>query len=443
MLSTADVVHLVIALALLVLAAHAVGFLFARFRQPAVIGEIVGGLLLGPTVLGALAPRVTAALFPTSGPVAVGIAAVNQIGLLLLMFLAGAELRVRAARRERRTAGLVTVAGLVVPFCVGALVVAVAGYRNYAGPHGSALSLTLVFGIAAAVAAIPIIARIMMDLGIITTPLGRIVMLVAIAEDAALYVMLAVVLGLADAESHDAYGLWSAVGTPAVLPTAVYHTAASLLFLGTAAVFGPRFFRWLASARWNIVNRANPTAFRLVFLLLSVACCAGLGVTPIFGALLAGLSAVRGDSLERDTTATRAAWDAIRRFSLAFFVPAYFALVGLQLDLAHQFDPLFFLWFTVLVCVVKGLSAWLAAVLSGEDRSTAVLLAVALNARGTPGVLLATVTYGAGVINVRFFTALVLMSIVTCEIAGFWLERAFGHGERPGPRVTAESKETL
>ncbi|MFH8492037.1 cation:proton antiporter [Streptomyces longisporoflavus] len=429
-LSTADIAHLLVSLMLIVMAAHATGRLFARLRQPAVIGEIVGGLLLGPTVLGVFAPRATQVLVPTEGPVATGLDVVNQIGLLLLMFLAGSEMRLRARSRERRTAAIIATAGLLLPFVGGVGVIQLVGHEGFAGPNGTALTLTLTFGMAAAVAAIPVISRILMDLGVQDTSFGRIVLMVAVAEDAALYIVLAVVLGLASAQAHDAVGLWAATDIHALMPTLTYYVLVTVLFFAVCALWGPRFFQWLATRDWNVVERQNPTAFRLLFLFAGVGVCAALGINSVFGALMAGICAARGDAGSGELqVGGRAlpAWEAIKHFSLAFFVPVYFACVGLRLDLARQLDPLFFLWFLLLVCAMKGLSIWLAGVFAGETHAFSVHLGVALNARGTPGVLMATVTYEAGVINARFFAALVLMSVVTCQIAGFWLDRAFRH----------------
>jgi Kef-type K+ transport system membrane component KefB len=106
-LRTADVAHLLIALTLLVVVAHCMGHLFGKFRQPPVIGEILGGLLLGPTVLGALSPSTMAALFPSHGVTPIALGALYQLGLLLLLFLAGTEISVRASSKERRTVVLV------------------------------------------------------------------------------------------------------------------------------------------------------------------------------------------------------------------------------------------------------------------------------------------------------------------------------------------------
>ncbi len=117
------------------------------------------------------------------------------------------------------------------------------------------------------------------------------------------------------------------------------------------------------------------------------------------------------------------AWDAIRQFALAFFIPIYFFTVGLKLDLIHNFHILFFLVFLVLSCAVKAGSIWFGAKLAGQPSGRAWDLAVALNARGGPGIVLATVTFEAAIINESFFTSLVLLSVLTSQLAGFWLDR--------------------
>jgi Kef-type K+ transport system membrane component KefB len=286
----------------------------------------------------------TSRLFPTLGPVAVGLDVAYQTGLLLLMFLAGAELRVRVEPGERRTAAMIAVAGLVLPFAGGILAVYPIGYRNLAGPNATVLSFYLTFGIATAVASIPVISRIMMDLGILDTAFARIVLMVAVAKDAVLYIVLAAVPALAEAQSTHAFGLWVLFGTDAVLPTALYYIVASLVFFGVCAVWGSRFFRWLVSNHWNAIERRNPTAFRLIFLFTAVAGCAELGINPIFGALMAGICAARGDIGHEALQAEgrpKHAWEAIKHFSLAFFIPVYFVLVGLRLDLFQQLDPIY------------------------------------------------------------------------------------------------------
>jgi Kef-type K+ transport system membrane component KefB len=183
-LAAGDFAQLLLAVGLLLGAAHAVGHLFTLARQPRVIGEIMGGLLLGPTVLGALAPELQATLFPSEGPVAAVLGWNYQIGLLLLMFASGAEMRSVFRRGETRVVGLVTVVGVVLPFVAGLLLFRVIDSSSLLGVAQNDTALLLVFGLAIAVTSIPVISRIMFDLGIIETPFARIVLGVAVIEDA-------------------------------------------------------------------------------------------------------------------------------------------------------------------------------------------------------------------------------------------------------------------
>jgi K+:H+ antiporter len=425
-LQTADIAHIFIALALIVAVAHTVGHLFALLRQPPVIGEIIGGLLLGPSVLGLVWPEVAGDLFPADGPTAAVLGAIYQLGLVFMMFLSGGELRTAGSASERRTVLVVTVTGLVIPFCAGLALARLFDPAPLSGPHGSGATFGMVFAIAIAVTSIPVISRIMLDLGLLGTPFARVVLSVAVLEDIALYVMLAVALGLAQANTAEGFGLWELTGVTSMTWTATYHVAVSVVFLAVFLGYGRRFFQWAVRHRLNALERRSPTAFRVVFLLLVVLVCVGLGINAVFGALAAGYSAAPA-AADEDRS-----WQAIKQFSLAFFIPAYFALVGLQLDIVHHFPIGFFLVFALLACALKLISVWLGARLAGEPPRASLNLAVAMNARGGPGIVLATVTLSAGIINLQFFTVLVLLSIFTSQAAGIWLDREFS---APGKTV--------
>ncbi|MQA93613.1 MAG: cation:proton antiporter [Streptosporangiales bacterium] len=442
-LSTADVAHVLVALTLLVLAAHVVGHVFGVLRQPPVIGEILGGLLLGPSVLGLIDPGLEARLFPAEGPAAAVLGAIYELGLVFLMFLAGGELRAAGNPSERRTVLGVTVAGLVLPFAVGLGAAQLFDPASLSGPNGSTTTFGLVFAIAVAVTSIPVISRILLDLGLLDTTFARIVLSVAVLEDIVLYVLLAVLLGLVQASTGDAFGLWSMTGVTSVGWSAAYYVVISVVFLGLFLAGGGAFFRWMARQRVNLLERHNPTAFRIAFLFVVVLASVALGINPVFGALMAGVSVARADGAAgaaSESTPGSHPWQAIRRFSLAFFVPVYFALVGVQIDVINNFPVLFFIVFTVLACAVKLVSVWIGARLSGESRESALNLAVVMNARGGPGIVLATVTLSAGIINDEFFTVLVLFSIFTSQAAGIWLDRKFRpqDGTRDDDARTAE-----
>ncbi|GHC55129.1 cation:proton antiporter [Streptomyces cinnamoneus] len=452
-LKTADATHVLLALVALLALAHLGGYVFKLLRQPQVIGEIAGGLVAGPTVFGQISPEAQHWLLPTTGVTASVLGAFYQIGLLLLVYLTGTELRRRGSDPERRTIGFIAVSGLALPFLFGLGVARVTDLDDLAGTNGSPTSLALVFGMAIAVTSVPVISRIMLDLGILRTAFARIVLAVAVLEDVLLYVVLAIVLGVAQAHASDAYGLWALFGTDSVPMAVVYFTAVPLLFLGLFLYGGPPVYRRVSASPLNFLAVRSPIAFRLVFVFLSCAACSGLGIDPIFGALVAGMCSA--DAAARDAAPARpggasaaaagageGSYDALRSIALGFFVPVYFAVVGVKLDLAHHFDPVFFLWFLLLACCAKALSVWLGARLAGEGNTSAVNLAVAMNARGGPGIVLASVAFGAHIINEDFFTSLVLLSIITSQMAGVWLGRAVRRGELPtGPSPVQQQQQ--
>jgi len=415
-LSTSDIAHLLIALAVLLVAAHACGSLFASVRQPRVIGEIVGGLLLGPTVLGALAPEAQAWLFPVGGVTVDALRITYELGLLLLMYCTGTQIRAAFGRDEARPVTSISVVGMVVPFLAGLALLQVVDQKQFWGPSADTTSFTLVFAIAIAVTSIPVISRIMHDLGILDTTFARIVLGVAVVEDVVLYVVLAIALGVASSGA-DSFGLPSVLGLqPGSAWDAVYHVVVSVGMLWLFLVPGRRLYPKVTSARFNILRRRSPVAYQLVFMLAATIACVALGVEAFFGAFLAGITV---GAAERSSESTK----AIESFSFAFFIPLYFALVGFQLDLLHGFSVLFFLGFLVFACAAKGLSVYAGARFAGETPGSSRNLAVAMNARGGPGIVLASVSYAAGVVNEPFYAALVMLAIITSLIAGSWLER--------------------
>jgi K+:H+ antiporter len=415
-LSTTDTAHILLALAALLVAAHLVGSLFASARQPRVIGEIVGGILLGPTVLGALAPDVAAWLFPSDGATPVILSAVSQLGLLLLLFCAGAEIRSAFSLDEARPVAWITVTGMVLPFLAGLGFLALIHEQDFWGPSATSVSFVLVFATAIAITSIPVITRIMYDLGILDTAFARIVLGVAVVEDVALYVVLAIALGIAMGATN-AFGLPAAMGLePGSVADVAYHVLVTVATLWLFLVPVRRIYSRATASRFNVLHRRGAIAHQLVFMLLATVACIAVGVEAFFGAFLAGVAV--GSSKEPPE-----ALAAIRGFSFAFFIPIYFAAVGLQLDLLHGFSVWFFLGFLAFACAAKGASVYLGARLGGESPVASRNLAVAMNARGGPGIVLASVAFSAGVVNEPFYAVLVMLAVVTSLLAGSWLER--------------------
>ena len=274
----------------------------------------------------------------------------------------------------------------------------------------------IVFALAIAVTSIPVISRIMYDLGVIETSFARVVLAVAVLEDVFVYIVLAMTLSLTDGSARQlelqgrgATGLG-------------FHVAATLgIFVGMLSL-GARGFSWFQRQRWNLVARSNAIAYHLLFLFAGALVCVSLGVTPVFGAFLVGIAV----SADQAPSFVRAR-ESIKAFSFAFFVPVYFAVVGLQFDLARHLDVMFLGWFLVLACVVSR-EVLRQHRLAGETRRGAQNLALATNARGGPCIVLASVTFAAGIISEEFYTAMVMLAIMTSMVAGTMLARVVRAG---------------
>src|SRR4029077_9788147 len=252
-LSTVDIAHILVALAALLLCAHSVGTLFVRVRQPRAIGEVVGGVLLGPTLLRIVSPSAESWVFPDSGAVPIVVAAVAQLGLLLLMFMTGTEVRTIFHRRARRTITSVFVTGMVLPFLAGIAILQVIDQKSLWGPNGNPTSFLLVFAIAMAVTSIPVISRIMHDLGILDTDFARVVLGVAVLEDIVLYVVLAIAVGYAGGTAGSLFGLPEALGIEGgTSADMIYHVLGRAAFLGISLVAGPRVYRRMGRLKVNL-----------------------------------------------------------------------------------------------------------------------------------------------------------------------------------------------
>ena len=361
-LGTADLAHTLIALAAILLCAHGMGSVFVRFRQPRAVGEILGGLLLGATVLGWVWPSAQGWVFPTDGAPPVVLGAVYQLGLLLLLFIAGSELRTVFHRGERRTVAAVFAAGMAIPFLAGLGISQVIDQQSLWGPNGNTTSFVLVFSIALAITSIPVISRIMHDLGILDTAFARVVLGVAVLEDLVLYVVLAIAIGYAGGTGSTLFGLPSALGIRGGSNAdLIYHVAATFAFLALFVMAGPPVYRWIGGLEMNVIQRAAPIAHQLTFMILSTAAALMLGLEAFFGAFVAGIVVAATEPEPSQATL------AIRSFSLAFFIPVYFAGIGLGLDLIHGFDVVFFVGFLMAACLIKAASVYIGARAAGED----------------------------------------------------------------------------
>ncbi len=413
-MSNEEIGSVIILLLILLAAAHLFGYLFSRLRQPKVIGEILAGIVLGPTLLGRIAPSLAGSLGLGThsvyhSTIDVVLSFVYWLGLLLLMFVSGAETRKLLSVDDRRQVAWLSAVGTLLPFLIAMLLVPFLPIQHLMGSASQTTALILVIGIAVAVTSIPVISRIFHDLKILHTRFARIVLGVAVLEDIVLWGVLAVATALARSS---------------ILPRAeiTRHILVTIVYFVVGLVLAPRLLRRLHLSRWNLLAVASPTGYLVAILFTFSAIAAALDVSLVFAAFLAGYGAASAREIYPD------AFDSLSKVSFSFFIPIYFLIVGYRLDLQKNFSLGMVLAVLAGACMVKLLSAGLGARLAGFSGLDVWNLAIATNARGGPGIVLASVAYDAGIINAAGYTTLVLLAIVTSQAAGAWLEYVLRKG---------------
>ena len=420
-MSNADLTSILLLLLLLVGTAQLLGYAFTKMRQPKVVGEILAGIVLGPALLGRFHFQ-GVSLSDVSTHHAVILNFVYWLGLLLLMFLSGAETRELFTREERREVSWLTLVGTGIPFLLGLVFGPRLVGPAIEGPNSSRVSLVIILAVAVAVTSVPVISKIFADLKILNTRFARLVLGVAVLEDIVLWAALAVATSLAG----------KAVLNPKHM---AYHLLATVAFFLLGLTVLPRAVKRFNKARFNVMAQHSPVGYALAVLFAYCVLAGALDVSLVFAAFLAGFAVIH-----KKRRLFADALDAIGKVSFAFFIPIYFAIVGLKLDLTKGFSWRMLLLFLVGSCLVKIVSVSLAGRLAGFRGLELINLSITTNARGGPGIVLASVAYDAGIINSAFYTTLVLAAVLTSQFAGAWLEYILRKGlpllREPAPTGT-------
>ena len=337
------------------------------------------------------------------------------------MFLSGAETQQLFTREERREVGWLTIVGTGIPFALGLIFGPWLIRPALAGPNGNRLSLTIILAVGVAVTSVPVVSKIFADLKILHTRFARLVLGVAVLEDIVLWLALAVATAMAGKASLD--------------PRAMsYHLLATVAFFLLGLTLVPRIIKRINKARFNVLAKNSPVAYALAVLLAYCAVAGALKVSLVFAAFLAGFAVVH-----KKRKLFAEALDAIGKVAFAFFIPAYFAIVGLKLDLIRGVSLWTMLAFIFGSCIVKILSVSLAGRFAGFRGLDLVNLAITTNARGGPGIVLASVAFDAGIISATFYTTLVVAAVVTSQFAGAWLDYVLRRGWPLLSSATAKS----
>lgn len=401
-MSDSDLTSILLILLLLVGLAQLLGYLFVKLRQPRVVGEILAGVLLGPALIGRL--PVGEKLLEATQHQGNILNFVYWMGLLLLMFLSGAETRNLFTREERREVSWLVIVGTGIPFLLGLVLGPWLIHPALAGPNGNRISLIIILAVGVAVTSVPVVSKIFADLKILHTRFARLVLGVAVLEDIVLWMALAIATAIAGKTALN-------------LRQMSYHLVSTVGFFGLGLTIVPRIIKRINKSRFNVFAQQSPVAYALAVLLAYCVVAGALDVSLVFAAFLAGFAVIH-----KKRRLFAGALDAIGKVSFAFFIPVYFAIVGLKLDLIRGFSLWMAAAFILGSCLIKILSVSFAGRLAGFRGLDLVNLAITTNARGGPGIVLASVAFDAGIISPQFYTTLILAAVLTSQVAGAWLD---------------------
>jgi len=381
--------RLLVALPVVLAACHLAGMLFRRFGQPAVIGEIVAGVLLGPSLFGLVWPAAARWLFP--GNVVASIGTLAQLGLVLFMYLVGAEIDLGAVRRRGLTAAAVTQAGIAVPMLAGFALAA--GLYPAFGGGVRYLGFALFLAVSMSITAFPVLARILVDRGIAGTPLGALALACAAIGDVAAWCLLVMA---------------TAVGRDGSATAAVVRTAGLTVVFVAVMAFAvrPLLARWLAA-----VSERAALPVLLAGVMLSALATNEIGVHPIFGAFLFGVVA------PRRLPSVRRAARQIDSVTVTLLLPLFFVSTGLHTRFG-LLGPHGRAWaWCGLVTAVAVVSKWgsctVAARVTGLRWRDSLSLGALMNCRGMTELVVLTVGLQLNMISPTVFTMLVVMTVVS------------------------------
>ena len=414
-LDEARIFLFLVQLFVLLLCARGLGELFRRWKQPALTAELLVGILLGPTLLGRVAPAFHAALFPPDAIQRSMLETVAWLGVLFLLLDTGLEIDFSIAWRQRGSALVIALADIVVPMVVAFVPVLFLPDAFLADP-----SRRLLFGLFMAtvmtISAMPVAARGLHDLNLLKTDLGFLVMSALAVNDIIGWVLFAILLGLFTQASF-------ALGS--ILLLFAGTLGFSILALTLGRPFSARIFDAMKAR--DFPEPASSLTVTLLLGLLFGAITQKLGVHALFGFFLAGIVAGEAKSLSEDTRRV------ISQMVYSLFVPLFFANIGLRIDFGANFHP----GLVALICAVgiagRYFGAWLGVSLARVPRVNRPLISIAHTPGGMMEIVVALLALEAGLITPSIFVAIVFSAVFSSVVMGPWMARALARRRRVSP----------
>jgi Kef-type K+ transport system membrane component KefB len=401
-----------LALGVLLLAARVLGELARVVNLPAVLGELLAGVLLGPTILGALAPTVFEGLFPSTPGFTTALQAVTTLGITLFLMVAGIEVDLSSILRQGKASVIISIFGMVIPFAIGFGSGMLFPETFDSGASVESLYFALFLGTALSITALPVIAKILIDLNMYRSDLGMILIAVAVINDIVGWLLFATILGAMNSAAN-AMNIWVTVGITVGFAVLILTVGRFII----DSILPPL----QAYTSWP----GGVLGFAVVGGMFAAAFTEWIGIHSILGAFMFGVAF--GDSTHlREKTR-----QILDHFISFIFAPLFFASIGLRVNILEHFDLTLVLLILLIASAGKILGSLAASKLMGFTDRESLAIGFGMNARGAMEIILALLALEAGLIGEKMFVALIIMAMVTSLVAGPAMQWVMGQKRLP------------
>ena len=393
-LSSQDITIFFLSISLMLLFARAFGEGVRMLKQPLVVGEIIAGIVLGPTIFGLLFPSTFHLIFISSVAVNAALQGITILAVTMLLLTSGLEVNLAFIIRQSKTAILISLMGIVFPFSIGFLTAYFFPETMGIKETDMRLIFSLFVGTALSITALPVVARTLMDLNIFKTKIGSLIIASAMFNDLAGWLIFSVILALMGEESHR-FGF----------TTVIFFI---VLFAAAVLLVGRKIFDYVLGFLERKGN--HPGLILNVILILGflgAAFTESIGIHAIFGAFIVGLAIGDSAHLKEHTR------EIIQQFVTNIFAPLFFVSIGLKVNFIDNFDWQIVLTFLVLAFVGKVVGCGLGAYWGGMSKEDSIAVGFGMNSRGAMEIVLGILAFQAGLIHEKVFVALVVMALVT------------------------------
>ncbi|MDN3584892.1 cation:proton antiporter [Mucilaginibacter flavus] len=396
-LSSSEIVHFLIILLIILIPARLLGELCRRYKLPAIIGEIFAGIIVGPTLLGLIYPNLFKGIFLAAPHAFEAYDGIANIGIILLMFIAGFEVDLKQIRQNGKQAISISLTGIIFPFAIGFASVWFLYQSHFANAANNQLVTSLFFGTALSITALSVITKILLDLDILNTRIGNIVLTAAMVDDFLGWILFSIIIQLMNVGKAEA-SFWS------VSIVVVY--AIFMLTGGKWLIHRLLAFAGKAQKQGRVLTMA------VCLCLISACITESLGVRGVFGAFLVGIG------INDSAYFTEKHKHVLHQFTINVLAPLFFASVGLRLNFIANFNLEVVLIILVIACLAKLIGAGIGSALSGMTKNESIAVAFGMNARGSQEIVLGLLALQVKIISEPVFEGLVVMTVVTMIISG-------------------------